>query len=84
MIRIALTAVVVVTLAVMAAAIEDRSAERDQADAMDRQQREADRVERVIREVCGENAGYRINPDGLTATCTTKRGHVRKTVARIQ
>lgn len=67
-------------------AIDDNSLDQAMADELEQAQREAqaqERFDRAARQVCGENAGYRLVGDG-SIRCTTKRGHPLRMTASIK
>lgn len=67
-------------------AIDDHSAEADQARELEQAQRDAQRVERFNRAaqlICGPQSPWQLLADGVSIQCLTKRG-IKTIVAQVR
>jgi len=68
-------------------AIDDHSAELDQARELEQAQRDAQRVERrfdrAAQAICGPQSPWQLLADGVSIQCLTKRG-IKTIVAQVR
>lgn len=81
-----LSALAIAAVLLLGTTIDDHSAERDQADALQdaiKDEAMQARVARAIADLCGENAVARPTNNPREYQCITKRGYVTKTKGTI-